>query len=63
MAGSAPTDFESYFKDKTTGMDYFLVTMFSEFDAQPDLKNELTSKYPVLSEGDGYILFDLRNPK
>ncbi|BCY16203.1 hypothetical protein hrd7_00520 [Leptolinea sp. HRD-7] len=62
MAGSAPTDFESYFKDKTAGMDYFLVTMFSQFDAQPDLKNELTTKYPVLSEGDGYILFDLRNP-
>ncbi len=62
MAGSAPTDFESYFKDKTSGMDYFLVTMFSQFDAQPDLKNELTTRYPVLSEGDGYILFDLRNP-
>jgi hypothetical protein len=63
LAGTGPTDFASYFKDKTAGMDYFLVTMFSEFDAQPDLKNELTTKYPVLSEGDGYILFDLRNPK
>jgi len=63
LAGSAPTNFESYFKDKTSGMDYFLITMFSEFDAQPDLKNELTSKYPVLSEGDGYLLFDLRHPK
>ncbi len=62
MAGTAPTDFESYFKDKTSGMDYFLVTMFSQFDAQPDLKNELITNYPVFSEGDGYILFDLRNP-
>jgi 4-amino-4-deoxy-L-arabinose transferase-like glycosyltransferase len=63
LAGSSPMEFESYFREKTTGMDYFLVTMFSEFDAQPDLKNELTTKYPVLSEGDGYTLFDLRHPK
>jgi hypothetical protein len=63
LAGSGPMDFESYFKEKTTGMDYFLITMFSEFDAQPELKTELTSKFPVLSEGDGYLLFDLRHPK
>jgi 4-amino-4-deoxy-L-arabinose transferase-like glycosyltransferase len=63
MAGSAPTDFRSFFKEKTDDMDYFLVTMFSEFDAQPDLKDELTTGYPVYSEGDGYILFDLRHPK
>jgi 4-amino-4-deoxy-L-arabinose transferase-like glycosyltransferase len=63
LAGSGPMQFESYFAEKTTGMDYFLITMFSEFDAQPDLKNKLTSGYPVLSEGDGYLLFDLRHPK
>jgi 4-amino-4-deoxy-L-arabinose transferase-like glycosyltransferase len=63
MAGSGPMEFESYFAEKTAGMDYFLVTMFSEYDAQPDLKNKLTGNYPVLSEGDGYLLFDLRNPK
>lgn len=63
LAGSGPTDFASYFKDKINGMDYFLVTMFSEFDAQPDLKDELTKNYPVLSEGDGYVLYDLRTGK
>ncbi len=63
MAGSSPMDFKSYFSEKISGMDYFLITMFSEFDAQPDLKSELTTKYPVLGEGDGYLLFDLRNPK
>ncbi len=63
MAGSAPTDFEGYFKEKTAGMDYFLVTMFSELDAQPGLKNTLEEKYPILSEGDGYILYDLRHPE
>ncbi|HEX7557097.1 MAG TPA: glycosyltransferase family 39 protein, partial [Leptolinea sp.] len=63
LAGSGPMEFKSYFAEKTAGMDYFLITMFSEYDAQPDLKNELTSKYPVLGEGDGYLLFDLRHPK
>lgn len=63
MAGSGPMEFESYFAEKTAGMDYFLITMFSEFDAQPDLKNKLNANYPVLGEGDGYLLFDLRHPK
>lgn len=63
MAGSGLMEFDSYFKEKTAGMDYFLITMFSEFDAQPDLKTRLTSSYPVLGEGDGYLLFDLRHPK
>lgn len=59
MAGSAPTDFDDFFNEKTAGMDYFLVTMFSEFDAQPELKNILNNKYPIYSEGDGYVLYDL----
>jgi hypothetical protein len=63
MAGSGPMEFESYFAEKTAGMDYFLITMFSEYGAQPELKNKLEFNYPVLGEGDGYLLFDLRHPK
>jgi hypothetical protein len=33
-----------------------------ELEAQPALKERLYSDYPVAAQGDGYILFDLRNP-
>jgi hypothetical protein len=59
-------DFQNEFIDlyaqKTAGKDYFLVTAFSELENQPKLKQRLYEGYQVLSEGDGYILFDLRNP-
>jgi hypothetical protein len=47
------------FKEKAGGFRYFLVTNFSELDAQPELKEHLYSHFPVALEGDGYILFDL----
>jgi 4-amino-4-deoxy-L-arabinose transferase-like glycosyltransferase len=54
-------DFEQMFTEKTTGMDYFLVTLMGEFDAQPQLKAKLYDNYPY-TEGEGYIFFDLRHP-
>jgi len=54
-------DFENMFANKTAGMDYFLVTMMGEFDAQPQLKAKLYENYPY-TEGEGYLLFDLRHP-
>jgi hypothetical protein len=44
-------------------MDYFLVTQFGEFDAQPQLKNMLNDHYPMIAKGDGYVLYDLRYKK
>lgn len=61
--GQRIDDFEPYFRDQTAGMDYFLVTLFGDLEAQPLLKETLYSKYPIAQEGDGYVLFDLRNPK
>ncbi|MHC1783418.1 MAG: ArnT family glycosyltransferase [Anaerolineaceae bacterium] len=61
MAGNEDLDTATYFQDITNGRDYFLVTLFSEYEAQPELKELLTQNYPVYSEGDGYILFDLRH--
>jgi 4-amino-4-deoxy-L-arabinose transferase-like glycosyltransferase len=54
-------DFENMFAAKTDGMDYFLVTMFGELDQQPQLQAKLYDNYPY-TEGEGYILFDLRHP-
>lgn len=56
-------EFEPFFREQTDGMDYFLVTLFSDLDAQPTLKALLYDQYPVLMKGDGYVLFDLRHPK
>ncbi|MBE0696675.1 MAG: hypothetical protein IH586_07110, partial [Anaerolineaceae bacterium] len=56
-------EFEPFFRGQTDGMDYFLVTLFSDLDSQPTLKALLYERYPLIQRGDGYILFDLRHPK
>jgi hypothetical protein len=50
-----------YFLDKTEGYDYFLITMFSEFEAQPYLKTILMDHYPILQQDERMMLFDLRH--
>jgi hypothetical protein len=42
--------------------EFFVVTMFDELEKQPYLKKILYEQYPIFAEGDGYIIFDLRNP-
>ena len=54
--------FEDLFNRYSSKMSYFLVTDFDEFDRQPELKERLFSFYPVSSQGDGYLIFDLKNP-
>jgi hypothetical protein len=54
-------NFEKLWEQKTSGMDYFLVTLKGELEAQPMLKTRLYETYPY-TEGSGYILFDLRHP-
>lgn len=56
-------DFNAFFAAETVGLDYFLVTMFSELDRQPQLKAELYDHYPVAASGNDFIVFDLRNRK
>ncbi len=63
-AGSVKIDdFDSFFREQTDGMDYFLVTLFADLDAQPALKSMLYDHYPILVQGDGFVLFDLRHPR
>ncbi len=62
LAQNGKMDYPSYFKSATEGMDYFLVTAFSEYEQQPELKALLEGHYPVAQQGDGYILYDLRHP-
>lgn len=59
LRGSDPLEYEAYFEEFTAGKDYFLVTAFSELEAQPHLKVILESGYPVFAEGNGYLVYDL----
>ena len=54
--GNIPVDdvFQQYAR-----RELFLVTDFEELARQPELK-EILGRYPVVSSGDGYIIYDLR---
>jgi hypothetical protein len=54
--------FDDLFQKYSSKMRYFLVTDFDEFNRQPELKQHLTATYPVVFQGDGYLIFDLKNP-
>ncbi len=61
LAGATSPEFAEYFKSATDGMDYFLVTLIGDFEAQKDLHDYLFANYPY-EQGDGYYLFDLSHP-
>jgi len=52
-------DFTEVFAEKAQGYRYFLVTNMGELEAQPDLDAYLRQNFPIVREGDGYLLFDL----
>lgn len=62
LRGSQPQDFESLFIKRTAGMDFFLISSFSQLDLQPNLAAYLQSHFPIYSQGDGYLIYDLRTP-
>jgi hypothetical protein len=54
--------FDDLFNRYSSKMSYFLVTDLEEFNRQSQLKERLFNSYPVYFEGDGYLIFDLKNP-
>jgi hypothetical protein len=56
-------EYQSLFEDTVRGQSYFIVTMFGDFDAQPMLKAYLYDHFPIYSQGDGYLIFDLTRSK
>jgi len=50
------------FKERVVGRKYFIVTMFSQLDNQPDVKDYVYKTYPIYEQGEGYIIFDLQHP-
>jgi hypothetical protein len=53
--------FDALFEQYSGKKDFFLVTDFEELDRQPLLKERLKG-YPVYMQGDGFVIYDLRNP-
>lgn len=51
-------DTAAQFDEITAGNDYFLVTAFGQLNQQPELK-KILDKYPVVGQGDGFVLYDL----
>lgn len=46
-----------YLKDSP---EYFIVMDFREFEGQPDLRDFLIGKFPIVAQNDDYLIFDLR---
>lgn len=59
LRGSEGMDTTAEFEDLTAGHSYFVVTADAELKAQPDLL-AILNNFPLLSEGDGYLIYDLR---
>lgn len=54
------THYSNRFKEVMEKYDYFIVTRMKDFRQQTNLQSELTEHYPVLVEGGGFMIFDLR---
>ena len=62
LRGAQLQDFETFFMKRTAGMDFFLISSFSQLELQPNLAEYLESHFPIYSQGDGYLIYDLRTP-
>lgn len=60
LAGNDAMNVQTYFDEAIEGKDFFVVTALGELENQPALKELLYNQYPLLVEGNGYLIFDLR---
>lgn len=62
LQGKPPIEVKEWFDERAGNKDFFLVTMKRQFEKQPELKKLLEENFPIYAEGDGYLIYDLRNP-
>jgi len=55
-------DFDTLFEETTAGKQYFVVTLFGEYESQPELKAKLEKGYPVYKQTGDYLIFNLMHP-
>jgi 4-amino-4-deoxy-L-arabinose transferase-like glycosyltransferase len=53
--------FDDLFAEQSSKKDFFLITDFEEFNRQPRLREGLRV-YPMYMQGDGFVIYDLRDP-
>jgi hypothetical protein len=63
LVGGNQDPFLDRFNEFTSGYDYFLVTSMNQLRKQEDLYSHLESNFVVHVEGEGYIIYDLRQGK
>jgi hypothetical protein len=62
LRGGSPLVVQEWFAEITGDKDYFLVTLVNQLNRQPELNDLLYENFKVKAEGDGYVIFDLRDP-
>jgi branched-subunit amino acid transport protein len=60
LAGQSQPDFADTFIEATAGKDLFVITSPPEWENQAALRDFLTENYPLIAQGDGYWIFNLR---
>lgn len=60
LAGQEEQGFEELFPIYAEEADIFVVTSLPELENQPELGQFLSAHFPIISEGDGYLIYDLR---
>jgi 4-amino-4-deoxy-L-arabinose transferase-like glycosyltransferase len=56
-------EFEEFFKKRIEGKSYFLITSFGQYEDQPALQQMLSENFPILAQGNGYLIFNLQHLK
>lgn len=56
-------DFPAYFQSQAASKEYFVIGLLDEFERQAELEELLAAHYPILDQGPGYLIYDLRSPK
>jgi hypothetical protein len=60
LAGQTPPEFSAEFSQNTAAVDLFVITSEGELDKQPQLRDYLSTHYPVFAKGDGYLIYNLK---
>jgi 4-amino-4-deoxy-L-arabinose transferase-like glycosyltransferase len=60
LAGQALPSFEEAFSGQTAGKDLFVITSPPEWENQDNLRTYLQAHYPLVEEGEGYWIFNLK---
>ena len=53
-------DLEQKFAEKVANKDYIVITQMNKLDNQPEIKQLIEQTYPVIAQGDGFVIYDVK---